>query len=59
MNIVATQVGHKMWYAVDDDTYDGAPDSSPRARMIGMGDTAEQAIERLKEQIADWEADQL
>jgi len=37
------------WYAVDDDTYDG-PGS-----LIGQGRTEQEAIDDLKEQIAERE----
>jgi len=39
------------WIAVDDDTYDGAPDAGPRARAIGYGATEAEAIADLKEQL--------
>lgn len=35
------------WNAIDDDTYDGAPDSSNR-NQVGWGATEEKAIEDLK-----------
>jgi hypothetical protein len=43
------------WSAIDYDTYDGAPDSGPRARLIGYGPTEEDAIADLHNQIADLE----
>jgi hypothetical protein len=36
------------WTAVDDDTYDGAPDSKTR-NQIGYGRTEEEAIKNLLE----------
>lgn len=38
------------WSAIDDDTYDGAEDSSTR-HQIGWGATEEEAIADLMEQI--------
>jgi len=43
----ALSAGPDRWLAVDDDTYDGAEDSSNR-HMIGYGRTEEEAIEDLK-----------
>src|SRR5579863_7251548 len=43
------------YYAVDDDAYDGAPDSGLRARCMGHGATPEEAIADLMEQLADQE----
>lgn len=40
------------WYAIDDDTYDGAPDSHD---PVGWGRTEEAAIADLMEQIAERE----
>ena len=40
------------WCAVDDDTYDGAPDAGAAGAM-GTGTTEEEAIADLLEQIAD------
>lgn len=39
------------WHAIDDDTYDGAPDS--KMRFTGIGATEAEAVADLKEQIAD------
>ena len=39
------------WLAVDDDTYDGAPDAGPKARAIGYGATEAEAIADLLEQL--------
>lgn len=48
MNIRATRIYHGEWMAVDDDTYDGAPDSkSP----CGVGSTEQEAIDDLKEKL--------
>jgi hypothetical protein len=33
---------HEQFYAIDDDTYDGAPDAGPQ--VVGVGPTAEAAI---------------
>ncbi len=38
------------WSAIDDDTYDGSPDSKC---PVGHGATEEEAIADLKEQIAE------
>ena len=38
------------WSAVDDETYDGAPDAG-RCRVIGYGKTEEEAVEDLMEQM--------
>ena len=49
------------WYAIDDDTYDGAIDSSTR-HCVGCGVTREAAIADLEEQmrmveeIREWKA---
>ena len=40
------------WSAVDDDTYDGAPDGRNR-NIIGFGATEAEAIQALKEQFDD------
>ncbi len=40
------------WSAIDSDTYDGAPDTSPPS-PIGYGPTEAAAIADLLEQIAD------
>lgn len=42
------------WSAVDDNTYDGAPDSGPPANLVGRGATEAEAIADLLEQIEDW-----
>jgi hypothetical protein len=39
------------WNAIDDDTYDGAPDSGNR-NQIGYGATEEEAIADLLEQLS-------
>jgi hypothetical protein len=44
------------WSAVDDDSYDGAPDASPRCRAIGHGHTEAEAIADLEAELA-WLAD--
>jgi hypothetical protein len=36
------------WYAVDQDSYDGAPDGN---NVIGMGRTKDEAIENLKDML--------
>lgn len=43
------------WIAVDDDRYDGAEDSTGRARMFGSGATEADAIADLLSQIEDYE----
>ncbi len=40
-------IGDDCWTAIDDDTYDGAPDSSTR-NHIGYGPTEEAAIADLR-----------
>ncbi len=49
MKIVAEEAYPGQWWAVDDDTYDG-PGS-----LIGRGNTKQEAIADLKEQIAEKE----
>ncbi len=49
---IRTSFDGVMWTAVDDDTYDGAPDSKC---PIGWGSTEEEAIDDLKMQIEDTE----
>jgi hypothetical protein len=46
---IRTNWQYMHWVAVDDDTYDG-PDSS-----LGMGSTEQEAIEDLREQLAERE----
>ena len=41
------------WHAIDDDTYDGAEDAGPLARVIGYGRTEQDAIDDLMEQLAE------
>ena len=48
---IKTERQYFQWVAYDDETYDGAPDSSRRARAIGTGDTEQEAIEDLQEQL--------
>ncbi len=43
------------WSAVDDDRYDGAPDTKAPFNLIGEGATEQQAIEDLLQQIQDHE----
>lgn len=50
MNIVTEQILPNVWTAIDRDTYDGASDSRTRFQ-IGMGETPEEAIEDLHEEI--------
>lgn len=38
----------RKYMAYDENTYDGAPDAGLRARAVGWGDTAEEAIEDLQ-----------
>ena len=38
------------YYAWDDDTYDGAPDSGRKARIVGWGATEKEAIEDCRRQ---------
>jgi len=54
MKIVAQQdwIGDG-WTAIDDDTYDGAPDSGRRASLTGHGETQAEAIEDLLAQIRE------
>jgi hypothetical protein len=40
------------WTAIDDDTYDGAPDSCTRSQ-VGYGATEQEAIDDLLQQIAE------
>ncbi len=49
MKIMTEEAYPGYWWAVDDDTYDG-PGS-----LIGRGSTAQEAINDLKEQIAEKE----
>lgn len=53
MNIITKQVSQCLWYAYDDDTYDGAPDSE--SNTIGYGASEQKAIDDLKEQLEDAE----
>jgi nuclear transport factor 2 (NTF2) superfamily protein len=52
MNIVCHEA-YIGWYAVDDDTYDGAEDSGWRARLIGHGATQKEAIQDFLDRL--WE----
>ena len=42
------------WSAWDEDTYDGAEDSHPSARVIGRGPTESAAINDLLEQLEEY-----
>ena len=42
------------WSAWDEDTYDGADDAGPRARLIGYGATEAEAIADLIAQIEEY-----
>ena len=41
------------WYCTDPDSYDGAPDSSPRASAVGHGKTRADALADLIEKLED------
>jgi hypothetical protein len=43
------------WIAYDEDTYDGASDAHGSCRCLGLGDSEEEAIADLREQLAEWE----
>jgi len=43
------------WSAWDEDSYDGAPDAGPRARLVGYGPTQDAAIADLLEQMEGYE----
>ena len=43
------------WTCVDDDTYDGAPDSGLRAHLIGLGRTEQEAIANWHAAYADYQ----
>lgn len=47
------------WSAIDEDTYDGAPDAGQRAQMIGFGKTEAEAIADLKQQIEENEEERV
>lgn len=49
MNIRVTPVWPTLFRAIDEDTYDGAPDS--KCNHVGLGLTEEAAIANLEEQI--------
>lgn len=51
MKIVTTQNCLGLYQAIDEDSYDGAPDS-PTRHQVGLGGTPEQAIADLHEEIA-------
>ena len=44
--------------AIDEDDYDGAPDTPWYGKFMGWGHTPFQAIADLREQRADWEEEQ-
>jgi hypothetical protein len=52
MNIRTGQTPIGDWYAIDDDTYDGAPDAG-RAGTMGLGKTEAEAIADLIEQLSE------
>lgn len=56
MNITTEKRGHKDWWAVDADSYDGAPDSN--TNFVGFGDTEAEAIEDLKRLLGEEEEDE-
>ena len=43
------------WTCVDDDTYDGAPDSGLHAHLIGLGRTEQEAIANWHAEYADYQ----
>ena len=43
------------WTCVDDDTYDGAPDSGLRAHLIGLGRTEQEATASWYAEYADYQ----
>lgn len=43
------------FYATDWNTYDGAPDSGPRAHCIGYGKTRREAVEDLLDKLAEFD----
>jgi RecB family exonuclease len=43
------------WYAVDLDRHDGTVDATPAERAFGFGKTAEDAIEDLREILAEYD----
>ena len=47
------EAGDGGWYCTDPDTYDGAPDSSPRASVVGHGKTKADALADLIEKLED------
>lgn len=51
MNIVTRQNGLGLYQAIDEDTYDGSPDS-PTRHQVGLGSTPEQAIADLQQEMA-------
>lgn len=51
MKIVTRQNWLGLWQAIDEDSYDGAPDS-PTRHQVGFGSTPEAAIADLHEEIA-------
>ena len=50
MDIRATRIYHGEWIAVDDDIYDGAPDSKS---LCGVGPTEAAAIDDLLTKMAE------
>lgn len=54
MKVRAVYCGCRAWYAIDDDTYDGAPDTRGLASLIGLGSTREEAIADLMTQIDEF-----
>lgn len=46
MKIEIEKRGDNDWWAIDSDSYDGAPDSN--TNIVGFGDTKAEAIEQLQ-----------
>src|SRR5215472_10441850 len=58
MKIRTNHVGVGCWTAVDDETYDGAPDTAAPCSFIGTGLTRQEAVNDLREKWAEWRAEQ-
>ena len=41
------------FYALDDDSYDGAPDAAPRCQVVGRGATPDEAVADLLKRLEE------
>lgn len=59
LDIHASRDDYGMWYAIDLNTYDGAPDSPRSMRLTGHGKTREEAIQDLVWQVEEMREEEM